>query len=315
MDAIGGYFALELRDGELYHREAFALNSARHCLEYLLRSRNCKKIFVPYYTCEVVVEAIVNAQTEYEMYALTAALEPASLPELQQDELFLYTNYYGIKDTTVADLCRIYGSQLIVDNAQAFYAAPIDGIDTFYSPRKFFGVPDGGYLSSSHVNVLPDTIGKSSMRMSHLLKRIEDGAHAGYPDFQRNDDSLRHLGICRMSFLTEKLLRNVDYENVRQRRWSNFEYLHHRLAPLNRLNIDLASISVPMVYPFWTSNGNLRTKLIKNKVFVAKYWPGVADIPHCPELEKDLVENLIPLPIDQRYSQIDMERIVDLITK
>jgi hypothetical protein len=50
-------------------------------------------------------------------------------------------------------------------------------------------------------------------------------------------------------------------------------------------------------------------------VFVAKYWPGVADIPHCPEMEKDLVENLIPLPIDQRYSQADMERIVDLITK
>lgn len=35
---------------------------------------------------------------------------------------------------------------LIVDNVQVFYTPPIKGLDTIYTCRKFFGVPDGAYL-------------------------------------------------------------------------------------------------------------------------------------------------------------------------
>lgn len=37
-------------------------------------------------------------------------------------------------------------SNLIVDNVQAFYTPPIKGLDTIYTCRKFFGVPDEAYL-------------------------------------------------------------------------------------------------------------------------------------------------------------------------
>ncbi len=35
MDAIGGYFELELRKGEHYHKDALKLNTARNCFEYV----------------------------------------------------------------------------------------------------------------------------------------------------------------------------------------------------------------------------------------------------------------------------------------
>ncbi len=58
---------------------------------------------------------------------------------------FLCTNYFGIKDEFITSLSKQV-SNLIVDNAQSFFSNPIENIDTFYSPRKFFGVSDGAYL-------------------------------------------------------------------------------------------------------------------------------------------------------------------------
>ena len=36
MEAIGGYFELELQQGEEYHKDALRLNTARNCFEYIL---------------------------------------------------------------------------------------------------------------------------------------------------------------------------------------------------------------------------------------------------------------------------------------
>lgn len=47
---IGGYFELELPHFPEIHSEAIALNSGRFCLEYILRCRNYKKVYVPYFT-------------------------------------------------------------------------------------------------------------------------------------------------------------------------------------------------------------------------------------------------------------------------
>lgn len=146
MHSIGGYFELELRKGEHYHPQALRLNTARNCFEYILRAREYKKVYIPYYTCEVMLEPVSKLGIEHEFYHINEHLEPKETLKLKVDEAFLYTNYFGLKQKCVEKLAGIYGKQLIVDNAQAFYAPRLNEIDTFYSPRKFFGVPDGGYL-------------------------------------------------------------------------------------------------------------------------------------------------------------------------
>ena len=71
---------------------------------------------------------------------------------------------------------------------------------------------------------------------------------------------------------------------------------------------------VPMIYPFETEQGqNLRKKLIANKVFVAKYWPNVDEWAGEEAMETWIANHILPLPIDQRYDEEDMKRIVDLI--
>jgi hypothetical protein len=67
MRAIGGYFGLELRGGEHYHKNALRLNTARNCFEYILRAKHYKKVYIPYYTCEVMLEPLKKCNVEYEI--------------------------------------------------------------------------------------------------------------------------------------------------------------------------------------------------------------------------------------------------------
>lgn len=313
MEPIGGYFELELSKGVHYHKEAVKLNTARNCFEYVLRVHHYSKVFIPYYTCEVMLEPIKKLGINYEFYHINELLEPVSFPKLSRTEAFLYTNYFGLKQGCVKLLAKKYGNHLIVDNAQAFFARPIEGIDTFYSARKFFGVADGAYLYTDRQLEMDLDYDVSCDRMSHLLKRIDLGAEVGYQDFRNHDDSLCNQDIKLMSKLTETILSGIDYESVKRQRRENYVFLDNSLTDSNLIHLDLEADSVPMVFPYLTNDVLLKQRLIENKVFVATYWPNVRGWTTEEMLERDLTERLLPLPIDQRCGADEMKEITKII--
>ena len=310
MNAIGGYFELELLKGEHYHKDAIRLNSGRNCFEYILLARCYKKVYMPYYTCQIMFDMANQLGIEIERYHINEQLEPVEIPELIDGEAFLYTNYYGLKQRCVERLAEKFGQQLIVDNAQAFYAVPLKGIDTFYSPRKFFGVPDGGYLYTDAKlgEELPQA--KSIERFSHLLQRIEDGAEAGYNAFVTNGKTLQGCPIERMSRVTEALLGAIDYSRIRAQRIENYKTLDKYLKETNKLNVEIEEDAVPMVYPYLTKDETLRSRLISQKIFVAAYWPNVEEN---NSIESTLRNQMYPIPIDQRYGEDEMKYIANTI--
>ena len=313
MRPIGGYFSLELPLREEYHKDALRLNTGRNCLEYILRVRGYKKVYVPYYTCEVVIEPITKLGISYEFYHVDIHLEIRDRFTLKTDEVLLYTNYYGLKQRYVEQLAEKIGSRLIVDNTQAFYAKPLSGIDTFYTCRKFFGVADGAYLYCDAV--LDEEIEQdySYNRMAHLFKRIDLSAEEGYADFRRVDDGLDNQPIRKMSKLTQRMMRSIDYEAVAKRRRENYMILHEALGGENNQELPLEEDAVPMVYPYLTAVKGLREKLIENKVFVARYWPNVLEWTLQNDLEYKLSNQMMPLPIDQRYDEVEINRIIEII--
>lgn len=311
MTPIGGYFELELRGGGNYHPGALRLNSARSCMEYLLRVRGYRKVYLPYYTCEIMVQPFRLLHVDYAFYHLNAQLEPENLPLLKEGEAFLYTNYFGLKQPCVERLAQHYGNSLIVDNAQAFFAPALPGIDTFYSPRKFLGVPDGGYLYCDTLldEELPQAL--SHDRMSHLLIRADIGAEAGYADYQRNDENLGRQPVMRMSALTEKILESIDYQSIIKARKTNYRLLDNALRQHNRLQVPCPEEAVPMVYPYLTEDPGLKGRLISRKIFVATYWPNVLDWCAEGDWEHLLARQGCFLPVDQRYGEGEMMRILN----
>ena len=315
--AIGGYFELDLNTRPLFHKDAIALNSGRNAFEYVLLSNKYKKVYIPYFTCDVLLQTLLRNNIAYDFYTINERLEPVFyFEELQPMEAFLYTNYFCLKDNYILNITSRY-SNIIIDNAQSFFSKPQNGADTFYSPRKFFGLPDGGYVyCKKHLEIDLEEDKKSIDRMAHLLNRLAFDAEMGYEDFKRNDESLNGQPILRMSQLTKKLLANIDYDAVKKRRADNFELLHNELKKSNKLSIliDDLNVTAPFVYPYWVNNGkDLRKRLQSKRIFTAIYWQNVLTSKVENSTEVDLVNNVVHLPIDQRYNKKEIERIIACI--
>lgn len=312
---LGGYFELELekRDGFI-HDNGLLVNTGRNALELILRNLpSDSKVYVPKYTCDVVLEPFAKLGIPYIFYSINKSLEIESDLKLGANEYLLYTNYFGVKDSYVRELWERYSDKVIVDNAQALYALPTKMC--FYSPRKFVGIPDGGIAYfNNQISLEGYEQDFSYDRCFHLLKRLDIDAGAGYSDFKTTATMLRNQPIKRMSRLTKALLGSIDFAKIRTIRLENFLLLHSVLKDYNKLVInDLNELSCPMVYPFMTDDVTLRQRLIDNKIFVATYWPNIYDWCDEGDVEYALCQNILPLPIDQRYNKEDINRIIALI--
>lgn len=309
MKEIGGYFGLECGCAKTYHKDAICLNSCRNALRYVIRVYNITEMYVPIYTCPVVWDAISAENCKIISYDIGNEFLPSH--DIPENAFVLYNNYFGINGKNVEIMAHRH-KNLIVDNAQGFYQ-PHCGLASIYSPRKFFGLPDGGLVVCD--KQLSDELDTSVSydKCMHLLKRIDLGANAGHADFKTNDESLIGQPIKKISKLTSALMGNIDYEKVKQQRLKNFAVLHNALADKNEMNISLSSEDVPLVYPFRTKDTDLRAKLIQNQIFVAKYWPSEENGCMKSMAAQTLADTITALPIDQRYSLEDMTIIINNI--
>lgn len=311
---IGGYFSLELKgSGNHYYPGMLRLNTGRNCFEYILLANKTKHIYLPKYTGEVLLEPVKKLNIAHSFYSINENFEIIDDLELKKNELLLYINYFGLKDKYCSELSDKYKNKLVLDYSQSFYAPPQKLSHTFYSPRKFFGLPDGGLLNTNTKLDIEFDRDISYKRTSHLLKRLDLGAERGYEDFKRNDASLSNQPIKKMSYLTERLLQTIDYEGIKKKRMENFNYLDKKLGYANRLKIDLNSITCPMCYPYYSEDLELRRRLIQGKIFLPTYWKNVLEWCKEKETEYKLAMGIIPLPIDQRYNVGDMDKIIEKI--
>jgi hypothetical protein len=313
MKEYGGYFELELNKGEHYHRDALALNSARNCFKYILQAQKPSKVYLPAYCCDSLIEPLISENVEYAFYHIDEVFELSQMPSLKPDERLLYINYFALKSDYIKTLLQKYGTQLIVDNTQAFFEMPIDGVDTFYSPRKFFGVSDGGYLYTRHYLVVSLDYDFSVPKLHHVLGRYECDAASFYNDYRASEKSLVNQPIKLMSKLTQGILKSLDYEKIALTRQRNFWAMHAMLGEKNQFKAITLYDFVPMVYPYLTDDNKLRSRLIENKVYVAKYWMDA--IERTSDIVKLIIQNLVNLPIDQRIEYSSLVYLKDIINE
>ncbi len=319
-DAIGGYFEIEPRTVEEHaipQKDGILLNTGRNAFEFILRlTPNIRMVYLPFYTCDVMREPLNKLKIPYTFYHTSHKLDIVEDFALDEDEYIVVNNYFGVKDEYVSWMAKKYQERLIIDNAQAFYAPVLEGTKTMYSPRKFFGVPDGGIacLSNNNRSWLYYDCDDSTNRLEHLMIRKIQGAESGYEKFREAESSLCNQQLMQMSNYTRDALKHIDYKNVCEIRRNNFRILHEALYNYNKLPIpDLDSFACPMTYPFWDCrHRDWRYKMKEERIFIPKFWPNVVSYGHY-ELEEMMAEQIMPLPIDQRYNGENMKRIIEII--
>jgi len=311
IDPIGGYFELELPTSHsLYHDTAYRYQSARAAFRAILIHRRPSKVWVPKYICNSMLTPLVEEGIDYGWYDLDSNFNIRENVLIQENEVLLYVNYFGICEQHVQDILTRYSpAQLIIDYSQAHPKI----LGAIYSPRKFFGVPDGGFLITDKQLTLPTDDDEGSInRMSHLIKRLSGSPESGYLDYQIAERSLDQCIPRKMSKLTVRLLGAINYDEVKVKRSENFTFLHRHLEPINTFEMGEYDTKYPMFYPFITKNTDLREKLLGERIFLPTYW--VDAVERVGEKWADQkINRLLPLPIDHRYGESEMMHVVKLI--
>ncbi|MBQ6401038.1 MAG: hypothetical protein IJI20_01990 [Firmicutes bacterium] len=311
---IGGYLELEHFHGQEYYPDFPKVNLGRTALVWLLRSVGCRKLFMPYYICDTVTDAVVKEGVEVMNYHLDEDLRPvfaAGAEPAKEDWLYL-VNYYGQLSHEQIREYRAQYDNVIVDNAQAYYDPPAEGVHTIYTCRKFLGVSDGAYLATD-APLCPNREEDHSFEyMQHLLGRFEQDASAWYSRMLEIAEGFEHTPVRRMSALTENLLRAIDDEEVIRKRRENYLTLQELLPSDNPFTKRMPT--APFAYPYAHENGvELRRALAAQKIYVPTNWSVL--LKTCPEdsLEYRWSADILPLPVDQRYGADDMKRIAEAI--
>lgn len=313
MREIGGYIEFEKNNRPMLHEDAITLNCGRNALAYLIRARKIKKIKIPYFLCDSVRNLCKTEDVQLVHYSINEKFLPKDIT-LKEDEWLYVVNYYGQITQEYIKFLKDEYERVIIDNAQAYFQMPIEGVDTLYTCRKYFGVADGAFLYSdaSLDEALETDI--SYDRMNFLLGRFEKTASEFYGEYAANNRLFANEPLKYMSKLTKNLLQGIDYEGVKEQRTKNFAYLHDKLGKENKLELTVPEGA--FMYPFYHEKAvEIRKRLQQEKIYIPTLWPNVLDDVIENDLEYKYAQNILPLPCDQRYKVEDLEYMISILRK
>lgn len=313
MEDIGCHFKFEKILGNTYHETDLMLSSGRNCLRYIIKERKITTLFLPYFLCESLSEVSLLENVNIIYYHIDENMMPTDIDlNLLSENTYLYfVNYYGLFRNRINEIINKY-KYVIIDNTHDFFDNNTYDADVIYNYRKYFGVPDGACIVSSDLKYNEKYIkGKSLEKIKEMILRDETGEFFHYSTFLEADRHFKNENLCYMSNFTHNYLKAIDYYKTLKTRLQNYKILSESLNSFNQL--DLSNIELNYMYPLLVDNGeDLRKYLSENNIYSLLLWPNVVwNGANKTEIQR--VKNMILLPIDQRYSETEMDYIINTI--
>ena len=320
---IGSFIELEFETNREYHSEKkygkeniIRLNSGRAGIYHAIRCYGVNKVYVPIYECDTVSSFLLQHNIQVIYYQIDETFSPI-LGDNDSNSAIVLSNYYGIFPQSHFDSLRNRYNNVIIDNAQAFFAKPIDDCINVYSARKFVGVPDGAYVIGQHVNRFATTYPQdvSSDTSLFLLLRHEYGCEGvAYEARKENELRIGSSDVMRMSKLTQRILDAHDYGKSQTIRKENYLYARKLFDNLNLINIGiLTDFSVtPMVYPLLL-DVDIIEYLHEQHIFQGHWWEYIVEFTPKESFEHRLSKYIVPITIDQRYSKKEIVKQYQIV--
>ena len=317
---IGSFIELEFRKGRHYYSgdNVACLNTGRAGIYHAVRVLGCDTVYLPYYQCQTVQEFLKRKKLKVKYYSIDSEFNPI-LTSCPSNIAIVLVNYFGMMSNKRMNELAARYENVIIDNSQAFFAKPIDNCMNVYSARKFIGVPDGAYVIGNNATKYIDEYDQdySSDTSLFLLQRIEYGCEGKtYEARMVNERRIDDSDIKQMSKLTYTILDGVDYNFIKIKRKRNFKTACELFNNINKINpcTYYDENCVPMVYPLVVEDDGLLQRLLDNKIFQGHWWSYLLDKVDKNSFEYWLSRYVIPITIDQRYGQEELELIKNLIT-
>lgn len=299
--------------------------NARSAFYLLGKIYRPRKAWLPSYLCEAVALGFQAAAIPIEFFPVNEQLVCENIQWLeyvQPGDLVLRINYFGFlnRDPVFGEAIR-RGAWLVDDAAQALLTKGVGDAARFvvYSPRKFVGVPDGGFLVPMisdpkewpALQPVTSSWWLEAFSATQLRRDFDLGSSSRdwFSKFQNAEQTAPNGAFVMSEFSGQLLDHAFDYSTIADRRRANYRHLLKHLHDF-ALFQELPEGVVPLGFPVRIQNRDaVRQELMQAKVFPPIHWPLKGLVPDAFIASHCLAGETMTLPCDQRYDDADMQRI------
>lgn len=344
---IGGFFdfdinsikenVIEIKSLIDYDNKKYFI-SGRQAIEYCLEHIDSNnKVLLPSFLCHSMIEPFLRKNYELFFYDIDKNLNVKisdinKLSNQYKIETVLIVPYFGFNTIIYDEKLNIKNK--IIDITQSLYSnLDLKNYDyCIASLRKWGNCIDGG-LAKNLINTFNIDIKYQPYEKIIQLERLF--AQQKYMYLNENigekEDFLKNYSrfskylqesktYTTMSNLSKKIYETLDTEYIRNRRIDNYNYLLEKIRKYNFINIIFNKKvidDVPLYFPIYVENNRdeFQKFMINKKIFLPIIWPkaSILDGYNINQESEYVYENIICIPIDQRYNKEDMNMIINAI--
>lgn len=340
-DFAGLETELEVNSGGIVNyslcRETFAV-IARH-----LKDSN-RRVLIPAYTCDTVIIPFKEQGWDCYYYPVDYKLKinanaVSALCSKLDFDLMLVHPYYGMdlgeEEIALLREVRSKGCKLVVDLTQCIFSKQrLDFVDYYVgSYRKWFSVPDGAFLET---NVNLSLIGEELHENKRFVSLQTDAMYLRGLYFSTDNEEVKSISRRlnkmanetvvanvqphKMAMVSCQLLQKEDVEKNQQQRLDNFRFLFEHLKGIDSCKLlcdDMSEVSTaPLYFTFFVSDrSELQAELSAQHIYAPVIWPVVHEEVLVNDVVRSVYDTILAIPIDQRYGQTDMMKVVSIIKK
>lgn len=321
------------------------LSTGRSAINFLIKTieerkfNKDKRILLPSFTCDTVIKPFIDAKYRISYYNVDTSLNVKSseiIKEVLNNNIgIVYIHrYFGFdtitNDTDLYEYLHNNGIIIIEDCTQCLFSN-LSNIRADYilgSIRKWSGVPDGGFAvcKEGHFTNKPFKYDKilesaklkaSYAKYKYLFENIGNKFDF-LEDYKKAEDILDNQQdiycICEMSI---KIHNSLDIGELIRKRRNNFVSLLEHFPKRDDILPLFKSLPinvVPLYFPLIVENRkSTQEVLVNNRIYAPVVWPKNDYLFSISETVNFLYEHLLCVPIDQRYDEEDMLRIIRVI--
>lgn len=297
--------------------------SGRSALQAIIAELgDARSVSLPSWCCDSMIKPFVDAGYSINFYPVF--FENGKLVQKvkkDSDVLFLM-DYFGYTGSQ-PDLSG-YRGIVIRDMTHSLFSSTYSDSDYYFgSLRKWCGVWTGGYAwaRDGHGLEAGSKCGKEyvALRKRAMEQKAEyitgRRVDKGYLKvFNKAEECLETVGIASTAERDVELAQHIDIETIKNRRRSNAEVLRRAFSDW-LIFPDLAPTDTPMFVPVLVPDGKrdeLCRYLIQNEIYCPVHWP-VSDYHKLDDKATYIFQSELSLVCDQRYTEEDMNRMVEVI--
>lgn len=347
--ALGGEFELYVKDlggppdlGGIpsYGRNSFLLcNTGRAALALALKDWMYRGgtgvVWLPDYLCQSIAAACerYGCQIKYFSDRPNRLNHNYSLAPEKNDAV-LFVHYFGFRNDGFLNWLNKFPRErnwvLIEDCVQALFSGYVGSYGDYVitSFRKWGAVPDGASIHSDHMLERTEMLDPDEVFVSmKVAAKLMRGQRRPAKDFlslinesekRLDSDAPRH-----MSWMSRHLIGQYDTKSISKIRRDNWIRLNEALVCIPEIRERLIplfptldELAVPLCFPVRVTEGKrdlLRLWLGDNEIYCPIHW-AIDDVYGISTETLTLSQEVLSLPIDQRYKQNDIERLVSSIS-